>query len=158
MESYRNRMKKGQTQIFFLTGPSMDEIKKSPFVERIIARGYEVLYLDEPIDEYLIQNIYDFDHKPFQNAAKEGLKFGDESDEQQDKLDAMTTEYKPLAEYFQSVLGKTVEKVVVSTRLTKSPCAILASQYGWSGNMERLMKSQALASGNEDAMAQYQAT
>ncbi|KAI3648397.1 hypothetical protein MP228_006251 [Amoeboaphelidium protococcarum] len=156
LESYVKRMKKGQEQIFFLTGPSLEEIKRSPFVERIIARGYEVLYLDEPIDEYLVQSIPDFEKKRFQNVAKDGLKFGDESDESQDKLDALNTEYKPLTEYFKTVLGSQIDKVSVSNRLTKSPCAIVASQYGWSGNMERLYKSQAMASGNEDMMMQYQ--
>eukprot|EP00158_Paraphelidium_tribonemae_P009981 Partr_v1_DN29021_c0_g1_i2_m58796 putative Heat shock protein len=155
LEDYRERMKKGQQQVFFLTGSSLVEIKKSPFVEKITARGYEVLYLDEPIDEYLIQSVHDYERLPFQNVAKEGLKFGDESEESKELEEELNAKFKPLAEYLTGVLSKNVEKVVISSRLTTSPCAIVASQYGWSGNMERMMSSQALNSG-EDPMRAFQ--
>ena len=133
MEDYVKRMKKNQPQIYFLTGGSLDEIKKSPFVELAVARGYEVLYLDEPIDEYMVQGLPEYERKPFQNVAKDGLKFGDEDEKSKEKAEELTTKFKPLAEYLQSALDKFIEKVVVSTRLTTSPCAIIASQFGWSG-------------------------
>jgi heat shock protein beta len=157
LDDYLKRMKKGQSQIYLLTGPSLEEIKKSPFVELVIARGYEVLYLDEPIDEYVLQNVHEYEKKSFQNVAKEGLKFGDESEKTKEKVEELTKKFKPLTDYLTNSLNKFVEKVEISTRLTSSPSAIVASQFGWSGNMERLMNSQALGN-NDDPMRSFMAT
>lgn len=157
LEDYVSRMKKKQRQIYFLTGNTLEEIKKSPFVELVIARGFEVLYMDEPIDEYVLQSVRDFDRKGFQNVAKDGLKFGDESVEVKKKREELNEKFRPLADYLSAILSKWVGKVDISNRLTTSPCAIVAAQAGWSGNMERLMTSQALGS-NEDPTREYMAS
>jgi len=140
LEDYVSRMKEGQEQIYFVTGGSMYEIKNSPFVERVLARGYEVIYADEPIDEYLFQHARQFKGFDFQNVAKEGLKLG-EDDLTQEQLAALEEKFQPLTAYFQKVLTDRIEKVNISTRLTTSACALVAAKHGWTGNMERLMSS-----------------
>ncbi|EGD72664.1 heat shock protein gp96 [Salpingoeca rosetta] len=144
LDDYVARMKKNQEHIFFVAGSSMEEVKASPFVERLLKRGYEVLYLTEPVDEYTIQNLPEYDGKKFQNAAKEGLKL-DDSEAAKKYKEEQEEEFKPLTEWLGEHLSEDIEKAVVSDRLTDSPCALVASQYGWSGNMERIMKAQAYA-------------
>ena len=154
LDDYVARMKKNQEHIFFVAGSSLDEVKASPFVERLLKRGYEVLYLTEPVDEYTIQNLPEYDGKKFQNAAKEGLKL-DDSEEAKQYKEQLDEEFKPLTEWLGENLKGEIEKAVVSDRLTDSPCALVASQYGWSGNMERIMKAQAYARNDDSASSFY---
>jgi len=148
-------MKSKQESIFFAAGQSREEVEKSPFVERLLKKGFEVLYLVEPIDEYCIQNLPEFDGKKFQNVAKEGLKFGDESTAEKEAKEALATEFEPLTKYIGEQLKDDLEKVVVSDRLTESPCALVANQYGWSGNMERIMKAQAYSKQDDSSSKFY---
>lgn len=95
----------------------------------------------EPIDEYTIQALPEFDGKKFQNVAKEGLNI--DGEDAKEKLEAMNKEFEPLTTWLkEKALSDLIEKATVSSRLTKSPCALVASSYGWSGNMERIMKAQ----------------
>lgn len=122
------------------------KVESSPFVERLLKKGYEVLYLIEPVDEYCIQSLPEFEGKKFQNVAKEGLKIGDESEKQKKKLEALESTYEPLLKWLkEDALKDLIEKAAISQRLDESPCALVASSYGWSGNMERIMRSQAYA-------------
>ena len=108
--------------------------------------GYEVLYLIEPVDEYCIQSLPEFDGKKFQNVAKEGLKLGGDDAKEKSKVDELEKEYEPLLKWLKETgLKDLIEKASVSQRLTESPCALVASSYGWSGNMERIMNAQAYA-------------
>ncbi|EFO23822.1 endoplasmin [Loa loa] len=143
LAEYVSRMKDKQEMIFYVAGSSREEVESSPFVERLLKKGYEVLYLVEAVDEYAIQSMPEFDGKKFQNAAKEGLKIddGEKNKEMQEQLEK---EYEPLTDWLKNVaLKDKIEKALVSQRLVQSPCALVASSYGWSGNMERIMKSQA---------------
>uniref|UniRef100_A0A4W4GRM8 Endoplasmin n=1 Tax=Electrophorus electricus TaxID=8005 RepID=A0A4W4GRM8_ELEEL len=143
LEQYVERMKEKQDKIYFMAGTSRKEAESSPFVEALLKKGYEVVYLTEPVDEYCIQALPEFDGKRFQNVAKEGVKF-DESDKAKEKREALEKEFEPLTTWMKDTsLKDKIEKAVLSQRLTKSPCALVASQYGWSGNMERIMKAQA---------------
>ncbi|XP_043554275.1 LOW QUALITY PROTEIN: endoplasmin-like [Chiloscyllium plagiosum] len=149
LEQYLERMKEKQDKIYFMAGSSRKEGESSPFVERLLKKGYEVLYLTEPVDEYCIQALPEFDGKRFQNVAKEGLKF-DESEKAKEKHEAMEKEYEPLLTWLKDkALKDKIEKAVLSQRLTDSPSALVASQYGWSGNMERIMKAQAYQTGKD---------
>merc|ERR1711935_591246 len=105
-------MKEGQKDIFYITGESRAAVAQSPFIESLKKKGYEVLYLVDPIDEYMVQQMKDYDEKKLKSVTKEGL----------DKD----------------------EKVVLGTRIDESPCVLVTSEYGWSANMERIMKAQAL--------------
>ncbi|CAG8462499.1 11805_t:CDS:10 [Ambispora leptoticha] len=142
LDEYISRMKKGQDKIYVMTGSSVEEIKQSPFLERLQARGYEVLYLTEPIDEMLIQHMPGYDGKVFQNAAKGNLKFGDETDESKEEFEKIKSEFIRLQDWMQATLIEYVEKVEISNRLTTSPCAIIAQDWGWTGNMEKIMAAQ----------------
>jgi len=145
LADYVERMKEKQESIFFVAGTSRDEVTKSPFVERLLKKGYEVLYLTEPVDEYCVQALPEFEGKKFQNVAKEGLSL-DTSEKAKERKEKQAEEYKPLIEWLKdSALKDKIEKATISERLSDSPCALVASQYGWSGNMERIMKSQAYA-------------
>lgn len=148
LESYVSRMKKGQKDIFYFTGANVDEIKQSPFVESLLARGYEVLYMDDPIDEIVLQHIGNFEGKSFQNVAKSSLKFGDEDTDAESEK-ALEEKFLPLLDWMHATLLNDIEKVRVSKRLTTSPAALVASDFGWTANMERLMEGQAKQ--NKDA-------
>ncbi|GAA6224021.1 endoplasmin [Lates japonicus] len=155
LEQYVERMKEKQDKIYFMAGTSRKEAESSPFVERLLKKGYEVIYLTEPVDEYCIQALPEFDGKRFQNVAKEGVKF-DESDKAKEKREALEKEYEPLTTWLKDkALKDKVEKAILSQRLTDSPCALVASQYGWSGNMERIMKAQAYQTGKDISTNYY---
>ncbi|XP_041795413.1 endoplasmin [Chelmon rostratus] len=155
LEEYVERMKEKQDKIYFMAGTSRKEAESSPFVEKLLKKGYEVIYLTEPVDEYCIQALPEFDGKRFQNVAKEGVKF-DESDKAKEKREALEKEYEPLTTWLKDkALKDMIEKAVLSQRLTDSPCALVASQYGWSGNMERIMKAQAYQTGKDISTNYY---
>ncbi|KAI1314520.1 hypothetical protein EDD11_002036 [Mortierella claussenii] len=152
LESYVARMKKGQKDIFYFTGSNVDEIKQSPFVESLLARGFEVLFMDDPIDEILVSHVGNFEGKNFQNVAKSDLNLGEEDEAEKQK--ALETKFLPLLDWMQASLLNDIEKVRVSKRLTTSPAALVANDYGWTANMERLMEGQAKQNQNE-AMTQF---
>ncbi|KAM3832844.1 endoplasmin [Vipera latastei] len=155
LDQYVERMKEKQDKIYFMAGSSRKEAESSPFVERLLKKGYEVIYLTEPVDEYCIQALPEFDNKRFQNVAKEGVKF-DESEKSKEAREALEKEYEPLLTWMKDkALKDKIEKAVLSQRLTQSPCALVASQYGWSGNMERIMKAQAYQTGKDIATNYY---
>ncbi|KAM8974129.1 endoplasmin [Pelodytes ibericus] len=155
LENYVERMKDKQDKIYFMAGSNRKEVESSPFVERLLQKGYEVIFLIEPVDEYCIQALPEFDGKRFQNVAKEGLKF-DESEKAKETREALEKEYEPLLNWMKDKsLKDQIEKAVISQRLTHSPCALVASQYGWSGNMERIMKAQAYQTGKDISTSYY---
>nr|XP_056703677.1 endoplasmin [Euleptes europaea] len=155
LDQYVERMKEKQDKIYFMAGSSRKEAESSPFVERLLKKGYEVIYLTEPVDEYCIQALPEFDNKRFQNVAKEGVKF-DESEKTKEAREALEKEYEPLLNWMKDkALKDKIEKAVLSQRLTRSPCALVASQYGWSGNMERIMKAQAYQTGKDISTNYY---
>merc|ERR1711962_2000510 len=157
LADYLERMKEKQESIYFVAGTSRAEVEKSPFVERLLKKGYEVLYLIEPVDEYCIQALPEFEGKKFQNIAKEGLSL-DTSEKAKERKEAQEKEFKPLTDWLkENALKDKIEKATISERLSTSPCALVASQYGWSGNMEKIMKSQAYAK-QGDASNQFYAT
>ncbi|XP_073727826.1 endoplasmin [Misgurnus anguillicaudatus] len=155
LEQYVERMKEKQDKIYFMAGTNKQEAEASPFVEKLLKKGYEVIYLTEPVDEYCIQALPEFDGKRFQNVAKEGVKF-DESEKAKEKREALEKDFEPLTTWMKDkALKDKIEKAVLSQRLTSSPCALVASQYGWSGNMERIMKAQAYQTGKDISTNYY---
>ncbi|ORY94897.1 Hsp90 protein-domain-containing protein [Syncephalastrum racemosum] len=145
LDDYISRMKANQKSIYYLAGMSVQEIEQSPFLERLLARGYEVLYLVDPIDEMLVQHMPGINGKMFTNVAKGNLQFGDE--EEEDNVD--DKQYEPLQTWLKTTLADHVDKVVLSKRLTTSPMAIIAADYGLTGHMERLMAAQGQGSNKE---------
>merc|ERR1711944_328466 len=140
---YVSRMKENQKDIYYITGESKEVVAASAFVETLKKRGLEVVYMTEPIDEYVVQQLKEFDGKNLVSVTKEGLELP-EDEEEKKKKEADKAKFEPLCKVMKDILDKKVEKVVVSNRLVNSPCCIVTSQYGWTANMERIMKAQAL--------------
>jgi len=150
LREYVDRMKEGQKDIFYVTGESIAAVQSSPFIENLKKKGIEVIYMTEPIDEYSVQQLKEYDGKKLKNCTKEGLDLEDE--EEKKSLEEIKAEYEPLCTVMKEVLGDKVEKVIVGTRVVDSPCVLVTSEHGWSANMERIMKSQAL---RDNSMTSY---
>merc|ERR1739847_59624 len=140
---YVSRMKETQKDIYYITGENKEVVAQSSFVERLKKRGLEVVYMTEPIDEYVVQQMKEFDGKNLVSVTKEGLELPKDEEEKK-KHEEDKTRYETFCKVMKDILDKKVEKVVVSNRLVSSPCCIVTSQYGWTANMERIMKAQAL--------------
>merc|ERR1712219_76698 len=149
-KEYVDRMKEGQNDIYYITGESVAAVSSSPFLENLRKKGLEVIYMVDPVDEYAVQQLKEFDGKKLKSTTKEGLDVDDEDEKK--KLEEMKAEYEPLTKLVKEVLGDKVEKVIVSTRMADSPCVLTTSEYGWSANMERIMKAQAL---RDNSMTSY---
>merc|ERR1712054_386175 len=145
LEDYVGRMRDNQSHIYYISGSSMDAVKNSAFMERMRAKNLEVIFLVDPIDEYAIQNLTEFDGKKLQSITKENLKFGDEEDVDKKRDELYTKNFKSLTDWMKNVYGDKVEKIAVSNRVVDTPCLLVTSQYGYSANMERIMQSQAFA-------------
>jgi molecular chaperone HtpG len=143
LKEYVSRMKESQKSIYYITGESRDNVANSAFVERVKKRGLEVIYMTEPIDEYVVQQLKEYDGKTLVSVTKEGLELP-EDEEEKKRFEDNKTKFETLCKVMKDILDKKVEKVVVSNRLVDSPCCIVTSQYGWTANMERIMKAQAL--------------
>nr|ACF75907.1 heat shock protein 90 [Tetranychus cinnabarinus] len=143
LKEYVSRMKENQKSIYFITGESKEQVAASAFVERVRSRGFEVVYMVEPIDEYCVQQLKEYDGKPLVSVTKEGLELP-ETEEEKKKREDDRKKFETLCKVMKDILDKRVEKVTISNRLVTSPCCIVTSQYGWSANMERIMKAQAL--------------
>merc|ERR1719296_367305 len=143
LADYVSRMKETQKSIYYITGEAKDIVASSAFVERLKKRGPEVVYMTEPVDEYVVQQLKEFDGKTLVSVTKEGLELP-EDEEEKKKMEESKAKFEGLCKVMKDILDKKVEKVVVSNRLVNSPCCIVTSQYGWTANMERIMKAQAL--------------
>merc|ERR1712002_757823 len=143
LEDYVSRMEENQKDIYYITGENREVVAASAFVERLKKRGFECVYMTEPIDEYVVQQLKEFDGKNLVSVTKEGLELP-EDEEEKKKREEDKAKFENLCKVMKDILDKKVEKVVVSNRLVNSPCRIVTSQYGWSANMERIMKAQAL--------------
>jgi len=142
-KEYVSRMKENQKHIYYITGENRDQVSNSSFVERVKKRGLEVIFMTEPIDEYVVQQLKEYDGKQLVSVTKEGLELP-EDDEETKKRESDKAKFEGLCKIMKDILDKKVEKVVISNRLVESPCCIVTSQYGWTANMERIMKAQAL--------------
>merc|ERR1711881_412312 len=143
LKDYVSRMKENQKDMYYITGESKEIVAASAFVEKVKKKGFEVLYLVDPIDEYAVQQLKEYDGKKLVCVTKEGLELP-EDDEEKKRQEELKAEFEELCKVIKDILDKKIEKVVVSNRLVGSPCCIVTSQYGWTANMERIMKAQAL--------------
>lgn len=143
LEDYVGRKKEGQEAIYYLAADSKAAAESSPYVESLTSKGFEVLYLTEPIDEIALTNLAEFEGMTLTDVTKEDLSLGD-TEEDKKALEKQAEELKQLTDYMKKVLGDNIEKVTVTNRLTDTPAVVVASKFGWSANMERIMKAQAL--------------
>lgn len=143
LDAYIANTKEGQKSIYYLAGETKEELENSPFSEQLIEKGYEIIYFTDPVDEYVMQNLLEYDDYKFQSASKEDLKLGDKDAKKENKR--LKEEYKGVVTWWKAALNDPeVESVKISTRLASTPCVVVTSKYGWSANMERIMRAQAL--------------
>ncbi|XP_020248186.1 endoplasmin homolog [Asparagus officinalis] len=147
LDQYISRMKSGQKDIFYITGSSKEQLEKSPFLEKLKKKNFEVIYFTDPVDEYLMQYLMDYEDKKFQNVSKEGLNLGKDS-----KIKDLKETFKELTKWWKDALStENVDSVKISNRLDDTPCVVVTSKYGWSANMEKIMQSQTLSDANKQA-------
>merc|ERR1712054_258578 len=139
LKDYISRMPESQKDIYYITGETKKQVETSPFIEKCKKRYYEVLFMVDPIDEYCVQQLEEYDGKKLLSVTKEGLK----------------ADFEPLCKLMKEILGDKTEKVVVSERLTEAPCCLVTGEYGWTANMERIMRAQAL---RDNSMSSYMAS
>merc|ERR1712070_934025 len=143
LKDYIARMKEGQKDIYYITGESRATVAASPFIEALKKKGIEVMYLVDPIDEYMVQQMKDYDDHKLKSVTKEGLDL-DSTEDEKKAQEEQRAKFEPLCKLMKDILGDKVEKVALGTRIDESPCVLVTSEHGWSANMERIMKAQAL--------------
>ena len=143
LADYVSRMKDKQEHIFYMAGGSKAEVEASPFVERLLKKGYEILYLTEAVDEYAISALPEFEGKKFQNVAKEGFSIDGDTDAAKSRKAELSATFEPLLKWMgEEALKDHILKAEISERLTNSPCALITSKFGWTANMQRIIQSQ----------------
>jgi len=150
LDDYVARMTDDQKGIYYVTGENKKAVESSPFLEKLKKKGLEVLYMVDPIDEYAVQQLKEYEGKKLICATKEGLDLGDDEEEKK-KFEEEKAATEGLCKLMKEVLDEKVDKVVVSPRLADSPCVLVTGEYGWSANMERIMKAQALRDSSSSA-------
>merc|ERR1719274_120628 len=144
LEEYVANMKEDQKNIYYISGEDKESLLKSPSVEKLLAKDIEIIFMTDSVDEYTVQHLTEFEGKRLINASREGLKL-EEGDKEKQREDKYKENFKPLLDYAKDYLGKKVEKVSISKHLVQSPVVVLSADYGWTAQMEKVMKSQAFA-------------
>lgn len=146
LDSYIEKMSDDQDKIYYITGQNKQSLVCSPFIEQLKLKGYDVLFFTDPIDEYMVQSVKTYSDKKLVDVSKEGIKFDEEGVKKKEE------ENKELIKFLKDTLGDRVQNVKVSDRLKDTPCVLVTAEHGWSANMERILKAQAL---RNDQMDQF---
>lgn len=141
LKDYVTRMKEGQKNIYYVAGENLAMCKNSPFIEKLKTKGYEVLYMTDAIDEYMTQSFKEYDGKKLVDCSRDGIEIEESDKEAHERL---VKEWEPVTKKIKEILDDKVTRVTVSNRIVDSPCVLVSEAYGWTANMERIMKAQAL--------------
>jgi molecular chaperone HtpG len=152
LKDYVARMKEGQKDIYFITGESKKAVENSPFTEGLRKRDLEVIFMTDPIDEYMVQQLKEYDSKKLLCITKEGLNLDGDNEDEKKKAEEAKAANENLCKVVKEILGDKVEKVIVSQRIVDSPCVLVTGEHGWSAYMEKIMKAQAL---RDSSMSTY---
>merc|ERR1712054_147914 len=144
LEEYVANMKEDQKNIYYISGEDKESLLKSPSVEKLLSKDIEIIFMTDSVDEYTVQHLTEFEGKRLINASREGLKL-EEGDIEKKREEQYKEMFKPLIDFTKEALGKKVEKVAISKHLVQSPVVVLSADYGWTAQMEKVMKSQAFA-------------
>jgi len=144
LEEYVANMKEDQKNIYYISGEDKESLLKSPSVEKLLSKDIEIIFMTDSVDEYTVQHLTEFEGKRLINASREGLKL-EEGDVEKKREEQYKDIFKPLLDFMKETLGKKVEKVAISKHLVQSPVVVLSADYGWTAQMEKVMKSQAFA-------------
>merc|ERR1719214_330657 len=144
LEDYVANMKEDQKNIYYISGEDRESLLKSPSVEKLLSKDIEIIFMTDSVDEYTVQHLTEYEGKRLINASREGLKL-EEGDLEKKRDEQYKEMFKPLLDYTKELLGKKVEKVQISKHLVNSPVVVLSADYGWTAQMEKVMKSQAFA-------------
>jgi heat shock protein beta len=155
LSEYIERMKTKQEHIYYISSMSIDEAQKSPFVERILKKGYEILYLTDPVDQYCLQSLPEYEGKKFQNVAKDGLELDKSNIKQEEQKKQLEKIYQPLLLWLKDKLNDKISDAKISDRLVQTPMALVASQWGYDGSMERIARAQAYQKSGGDSTSNY---
>ena len=144
LKEYVSNMKEEDKSIYYICGDNKESLSRSPLIERIKEKGHDILYFTDPIDEYMIQNVREYMEKKLVDVSKEGIKFDE------DEIKKQSEENKVLIDFIKEQLGSRVTEVKISDRLASTPCVLTTAEFGWTANMERIMKAQALRNSQMD--------
>jgi heat shock protein beta len=154
-DEYIKKMKPKQDVIYYLAGEDKDQLRLSPLIQKLIEKDLDVLLLDDPIDEFCVQNLGEYEKKKLKNVAKGDIKFFDDDETEKKRERKIKDSFQPLVEWWKRQLLDKIERVVVSNRLTDTPCIIISSEYGQTANMERIQKAQAFNNPEKGQASQY---
>merc|ERR1719506_3588968 len=140
LEDYVANMKEDQKNIYYISGEDKESLLKSPSVEKLLSKDIEIIFMTDSVDEYTVQHLTEYKGKRLINASREGLKL-DEGDKEKKREDQYKELFKPLLDFTKEYLGKKAEKVQISKHLVNSPVVVLSADYGWTAQMEKVMKS-----------------
>lgn len=154
-DEYIKNMKEKQEYIYYIAGEDKEILFKSPLIQKLRERDIEVFLLDDPIDEFCIQNLSEYEKKKLKNVAKGDLKLWDEDDDDlaKKKEDKMKKDFSSLITWWKKLLGDKVDKIQISKRLVDTPCIVVSSEHGYSSSMEKISKYQAFANHDKAASA-----
>jgi heat shock protein beta len=138
-------MKPKQDVIYYLAGEEKETLRMSPLIQKLIEKDIDVLLLDDPIDEFCVQNLGEYEKKKLKNVARGDIKFFDDDEAEKSRERKVKEAFQPLIDWWKKKLGNDIEKVVVSNRLTDTPCIVVSSDFGQTANMERIQKAQAFS-------------
>jgi molecular chaperone HtpG len=141
LDDYIDNMKDNQSAVYYITAESVKSISSSPFLEKLKSKNYEVIYMCDPLDEYITQQVKDYKDKKLVCITKENLDLF-QDDSEKEEFEQAKNEYKNVCDFIKSTLSDEVEKVVVSNKLSDSPCVLSTSEFGWTANMQRILKAQ----------------